>query len=203
MSLVATKPGMTAEEFETLPDGVGYELVDGDLRARHGHNAGRSMSSLTSWVGGRLMIRLGGFVETHNLGWIFPADNGYQYFPDQPRTLRRPDVSFVKLERLKADEIRDGWLRDVPDLVVEVVSPNDLFYEVEEKIAEFRRVGVPLIWIVIPPVRSVRVIRADGSSSLIGEGEELLGEGVVPGFACRVADLFLPTAPSPAADPVG
>ncbi len=196
MSIAVEKIVVTPEELLAWSDATGIELIDGVLKER-------TVSSLSSWVGGRIFFKLSLHVEANELGWVFPPDSGIQCFLDAPRTVRKPDVSFVKIDRLKSEEIRDGWLRVVPDLVVEVVSPHDLSYEVEEKIEMFRRAGVPLIWIVIPPTRSVRVIRADGSSSLIGEGDELLGEGVVPGFACRVADLFLPTAPSPAADPVG
>ena len=59
--------------------------------------------------------------------------------------MRRLDVSFVSGSRLAVAEIQEGWLKVVPDLVVEVVSPHDLAYEVETKTEEYRRVGVPLI----------------------------------------------------------
>jgi len=190
MSLAEIKPGMTAEEFEALPDGVGYELVDGELKDRN-------VSALSSWVGGRLVKLLANHVDDNNLGWVFPADNGYQCFADKPRDVRKPDVSFVRADRLGIEGLEQGWLRVVPDLVVEVVSPNDLFYEVEEKIQQFLKAGVPLIWVVIPPTRSVRVIRRDGSTALLSENQELSREDIVPGFSCRVGDLFLPDLSQP------
>ena len=143
MSVAVGKPVVTPEQLLAMPNSNDFELVDGVLRGRHGRSEGRPMSALTSWIGGQITIRLENFVATHNLGWVFPADSGYQCFPDRPRNLRRPDVSFVRFERLEADEISDEWLQVVPDLVVEVVSPNDLAYEVEEKIEEFRQVGCP------------------------------------------------------------
>jgi len=193
MSVVEAKTGMTVEEFNALPDGVGYELIEGDLKDRN-------VSALSSWVGGRLLKLLSNHVDDNSLGWVFGADAGYQCFPDSPRTVRKPDVSFVRGDRLAVEEIGDGWLHLVPDLVVEVISPNDLMYEVEEKIEQYRAAGVPLIWVVVPPIRSVRVIRGDGSSVTIREGDEFLGENVVPGFRCQVADLFppRPAAPAPA-----
>jgi hypothetical protein len=55
---------------------------------------------------------------------------------------------------------------------------------------------VRLIWILIPPTRTVLVRRLDGTATELGEGGELSGEDVLPGFTCRVADLF--TMPGPA-----
>ena len=193
MSIAPARSEVTPEQFLVLPDAIGFELVDGEIRER-------PMSSLSSWVGTRLVIRLGSFVEARNLGWVFSSDNGYQCFPDSPRTLRRPDVSFVRLDRLAAEEIQDGWLRVVPDLVVEVVSPNDLSYEVEQKLEEYLRVGVPLIWVVFPPTRSIRVLRGDGSMTILRNGDELLGEAIIPGFQCPVVDLFLPVSFQPTAN---
>ena len=190
MSLATEKPIFTLAQFSRMPDGIGFEVVEGELRDRN-------MSSLSSYIGGTVYFLLRGHVTAQRLGWVFPADNGYQCFPESPQTLRRPDVSFVRIERLNAEDIRDGWLRVVPDLVVEVVATHDLAYELEAKIDQYLRVGVPLIWVVIPPTRTVRIVRGDGSSALVRAGEELTGETIVPGFRCVVADLFLAAMPLP------
>ncbi len=189
MSLVATKPGMTVEEFEALPDGVGYELVDGELK-------NRNVSALSSWVGGRLLKLLSIHVDDNNLGWVFGADNGFQCFADSPRTVRKPDVSFVRADRLSAEELEKGWLRVIPDLVVEVISPNDYWDEVNEKVELFHRVGVPLIWVVGVKTRTIQITRQDGSFVSLRESDELAGETIVPGFRCRVAELFPPRKPA-------
>ena len=190
MSIAIERVLLTPDDLLTMPEAVGFELVNGELRDRH-------MSALSSWVGGRLFSRLSHHVETHQLGWVFPADNGFRCFPDSPKTVRRPDVSFVRLDRLAADKIGDGWLRLVPDLVVEVVSPYDQAYDVEQKLEEYFQVGVPLFWLVMPPTRSIRINRGDGSTATLREGDELSGEDIIPGFSCRVADLFLPAALMP------
>ena len=99
MNAVATKPQYTPEELLALPDEKDYELVDGYLVERH-------MSSLSSWVGGRLLIRLGAFVEDDDLGTVWPADNGFQCFPDAPGKVRKADVSFIRRERFSTNELR-------------------------------------------------------------------------------------------------
>jgi Uma2 family endonuclease len=104
----------------------------------------------------------------------------------------KPDVSFVKAARLTFDQLADGWLEIAPDLVVEIISPNDLAYEVDEKIEMFLKVGVPLIWIVNPELRTVRIVRADRSSLILLEGDVLSGEDILPEFLYPVARIFSP-----------
>jgi Uma2 family endonuclease len=73
---------------------------------------------------------------------------------------------------------------------VEVVSPNDLFDEVDVKVEEFLRAGTRLIWVVGVETRQVYVHRADGSMSKVRADQELDGEDLLPGFRCRVDTLF-------------
>ena len=190
MSHVATQAGMTAEEFAILPDGIGYELVEGELKDRN-------VSSMSSWVGVRISKILANYVDDQNLGCVFGSDNGYQCFPEQRRTVRKPDVSFVRADRLVMDALDRGWLRVVPDLVVEVVSPNDFFSDVDQKVQEYLKVGVPLIWVATPPTRTVWVFRGDGTAEFLHPGDTLSGEVVLPGFSCQVSDLFWPVIPQP------
>ena len=83
---------------------------------------------------GKLYLRIALFCEQHDLGNIWPADNGFQCFPHAPGMVRRPDVSFVKRGRLPGDVSPDGWIKIAPDLAVEVVSPNDVVEELEAKL---------------------------------------------------------------------
>ena len=139
------------------------------------------------------------FAEPHGLGWAFPADCGYQCFPDAPDKVRKPDASFIQRGRLPGEQLHEGHVRIAPDLAVEVVSANDLFDEVEIKVGEYLGAGVRLVWVVNPRTRTGQVYRADGSVTRLREGDELSGEDVLPGFRCRVHDLFPPTAqPAPA-----
>jgi len=76
------------------------------------------------------------------------------------------------------------------DLAVEVVSTNDLFTEVARKAEEYLRAGVRRLWVVEPTLRVVYVYRPDGTISILRETHELDGEDVLPGFRCRVVELF-------------
>jgi Uma2 family endonuclease len=182
MSIIAEKT-YTPADLLAMPDRKDYELVDG-------HLVERRMSRLSSWVAGRLHRYIDIFVEEHQLGWAWPADQGYLCFPDSPGKVRRPDVSFVSKSRLPEGPSSEGYIYIPPDLAVEVVSPNDLAYEVESKVVEYLDAGVALVWVIDPEARTIRIHRRGGLMSWLREDGELSGEDVLPGFRCRVATLF-------------
>jgi len=129
------------------------------------------------------------------LGTVWPADNGFQCFADAPDKVRKPDVSFIRRERLDPNAVPEGFITIVPDLVVEVLSPNDRAVPVARKVDEYLRAGVPLVWVVNEDLRQVWVHRADRTVTVLSDGDELTADGVLPGFRCPVADFFPPAAP--------
>jgi Uma2 family endonuclease len=185
MSTAETKTRYTPEDLLAMPDGKNYELADGEL-------VERNMGWESSWIGGRLHHFLSAYCEANRLGWVAPGDASYQCFPFPSDQVRRPDVSFISIHRLTPDHKPSGHCRIAPDLVVEVVSPNDLYLDVEAKVAEYLEAGVCLVWVVNPPTRSVRVHRKDGTLADLEASDELSGEDVVPGFRCQVAEIFEP-----------
>ena len=109
---------MTAEELLHLPDdGLRYELVRGELRTMlpTGRPHGRIAVKVT-WP-------LAQFVEAHGLGEVYAAETGFK-LTENPDTVRAPDVSFVRHERLVSMD-DEGYLCGAPDLTVEVLSPSD------------------------------------------------------------------------------
>jgi Uma2 family endonuclease len=185
---------VSPEELLATPDGEHDELVDGIP-------VERTKSLLSS----RVEMTLGRILDTYcvenDLGWILGPSCGYCCFPWQPGKIRRPDVSFITRDRLPSEEHwSEGYVTILPDLAVEVTSPNDEVYDLEEKVEEYLRAGVRLIWVIHPEVQVIEVIRADGSGLRIRAGGELSGEDVVPGFRCPVASLFPAARPTDAAE---
>jgi Uma2 family endonuclease len=187
----------TPEDLLKLSDGPRYELIEGRL-------VERAMGASSSRIG----LRVGGLLDAHafarNLGDVFGSDCGYQIFPDDPKRVRFPDASFIARGRLPNNAVPEGHVRIRPDLVVEVVSPNDTAEEVDQKVDEYLQVGVRLVWVVYPSTRSVMVFRADGSVARLRSGDELSGEAVVTDFRCPVARLFaLASEAGPGGNPAG
>jgi Uma2 family endonuclease len=186
---VATQIQYTPEDLLAMPDGKSFELVGG-------HLVERNMGAEASWIGGQLYWSLNSYCAERKLGWAFPADNGYQCFPHEPGLVRRPDVSFIRFGRLAGGTLPKGWIKIPPDLAVEVVSPNDIAYQLEDKLEDYQKVDVPLVWVVYPNSRTVWVRRGDGSTSHLHEDDTLLGEQIIPGFQYAVREIFPRREPS-------
>ena len=164
-------------------DGFRYELVRGELK---------KMSPAGS-EHGVVIIRLAKLLAIHvddrQLGLVFGAETGFVIEHD-PDTVRAPDVSFVAKQRIPAEGIPKKFWPGAPDLAVEVVSPGDSVSEVDDKVADWLRCGTQLVWVVNPKWRNVTVYRSSADIRTLTENDELEGEDVVPGFRCRVADIF-------------
>ena len=183
MATVETATKLTAEDLLRLPDGDQFELVNGEL-------VEIMMGAESSYVGGKLFVRLSNFTSEQNLGFMFGSDCGFQCFPDDPDKVRKPDVAFIRRGRLPGDVIPKGFVKIPPDLAAEVASPGDGMYEVSRKAEEYLAAGIPLVWIINPDNRTVLIYRADGSIVGLRENDELTGDTVLPGFRCLVGDLF-------------
>ena len=174
----------TAEDLLCLSDtGKRLELVKGKVYemapagGRHGYAAMNTG------------IILGGHVRVNGLGRVFAAETGFIIEHD-PDTVRAPDAAFVSQSRLSADEIPDGYIDLAPDLVIEVVSPNDRRREVREKVEEWLNAGVRLVWVLYPTTRSAIIYRSLNDVTHLAADDYLDGEDVVPGFRCRLGELF-------------
>lgn len=192
MSTTAAPPTITPDEFYRMGDeGRGLELVDGELK-------GMNMSAESSRIGGRVYRQLENYSEAQHPGWAFPPETGFRCFPDDPGRVRKPDASFVALARMTREEYEgEGFIEVVPDLVAEVISPNDTAGDVDAKIRMWLAAGVKLLWEVYPKTRTVRAHRPGEPITPLRAADTLTADGVLPGFACPVADLFrLPGEPA-------
>jgi Uma2 family endonuclease len=176
----------TVEDYLALPDTRGFELDDGSL-------VEKNVGVRSGWVGGYIFLLISVYVRERSLGWVFPSEVGYQCYPGHPDRMRKPDVSFVRRGRLPLEKVTEPFILIAPDLVVEVVSPNDTVYDLDRKIEEYLEAGVRLVWVVNPEIRKVRIYRVDGTSGIVDERGTASGEDVLSGFQFAVADLFRET----------
>jgi Uma2 family endonuclease len=180
----ATQARHTPEELLEITDRPMPELIDGRIVERV------PMGRKSDAVAARILRLIGNFVDAHRLGVINGAQGSFQIFPDDPKKVRIPDVSFARRERLPEGGVEEGHGKIAPDLVVEVISPNDLIVEVMAKVRDFLNAGVPMIWVANPDTSDVHVYRSDGTVALLQGTDVLDGGDVLPGFRCPVADLF-------------
>ena len=183
--MTATGIRMTADELLRLPDnGMRRELIAGELHEMPPAGGDHG------YVGLEIAYRLRHFLAQNPEvgGGFFAAETGFRLTRD-PDTVRAPDVAYVDEARLAQARAR-GYPELAPNLVVEVVSPNDTAGEIQQKTEEWLRAGVQIVWVLYPETRSAMAYQADGSVALLHADDTLHGEPVLPGFSCRVDDLF-------------
>ena len=125
------------------------------------------------------------FVSPGRLGTVI-GEVGFHLERD-PDTVRAPDVAFLSAGR---DQSRRGYYPGTPDIAVEVLSPNDNEREVAEKVAEWLAFGTDTVWVADPYARTVTVHRSGQEPVLLGEGDTLTAETLLPGFALPVREIF-------------
>jgi Uma2 family endonuclease len=185
--VATTTPHVTDEDLLRVPrDGQKYERVDGQIRVspagfRHGA------------VILRLAIRLGAFISERKLGHLADSSTGFRWpgrYADRPDNVRCPDIAFVASGRFPDEREPEGFPALAPDLAVEVLSPGDRRGDVMEKVGEYLDVGTRLVWVIDPQKRSAAAYRSLTDVRVVGEGDVLQGEDVVPGFSCLLRDIL-------------
>ena len=179
--MVISTQYITADELLHMPkDGYRYELVRGELR--------KSMPPgyIHSEYSGNIYLSMAGVVNANGLGRVY-FEAGFLLGPDH---VRSPDVAFVRRERRMAAGVRDGYFPGHPDLAVEVISPSNRRWEIEEKIADYLEAGTRAVIVVYPRRRSVVIHYPDGDVATLGDGDTLEVPDVISGWSMPVSAIF-------------
>ena len=150
---VSPTPG-TATEQDILDverqTGQICELIDGTL-------VDKVMASLESMLAAEIIIHIGAYLQTRDLGIVLGADGYLKLLPDQ---VRAPGVSFIRWERFPDHKLPKAAIYDVaPDLAVEVLSESNTVAEMNRKLRDYFKAGTSMVWYVDPPTRTALVPR--------------------------------------------
>lgn len=183
-------------KYITLAEYLAYgdqpvEVVAGEVIMAAAHSR-RQPNVVTN-----LFESLQPYVRKNRLGKVF-TEASYVLDGD-PRSkwvsgARTPDLSFIDLERMVAHnaqhpEDEPWWL--APDLAAEVISPTDQYGDVSQKVADYLRYGVRLVWVIDPAAKSVRVHSPqEPLGHSLSAADALTAEPVIAGWSMKVADLF-------------
>ena len=184
---------LSFDEWQALPETKQLcEVVDGVLLMPPGPMPEHQ------WLGLVISRRMSLFAEARELGVVLTAPCDV-VIRREPLRVRQPDVLFISAARggirRPADLVGLSRLDTPPDLVVEVLSPSNTRRQVEEKLADYRSIGVLEGWLVNFPARTVEVLRLSGDEVAVlgvyGMGDVLRSEAL-PGFELPIADIFGP-----------
>jgi Uma2 family endonuclease len=185
---MSTTPTLTtADELFLMPDdGFRYELVKGELRRMPPAGGEHGAVAINS------AVMIAQFVKARGLGVVFAADTGFK-IASEPDTVRVPDLAFVRRERIADGGIPREFWPGAPDLAVEVISPGDTYTEVEEKVHDWLNAGALMVLVLNQRTHTVTIYTSHTDVVRLTTADTLDGGEVLPGFTCRVAELFVLT----------
>lgn len=175
----AKQKRMTEEQFMRLPrDGRKWELVEGrakEVPTGVEHDV----------IGGNIVILLGPHVKGR--GFVTLSQAGFRMTDGN---IRVPDVGFTRRDRFPDGKPPKGFGDFAPNLAVEIVSPSERPADIFQKLGEYFDAGTQIVWLVSPEARQVTVYSSPLDARTLSVEDELTAGDLLPGFACRVADLF-------------
>ena len=179
---MAVQTNVSVEEFEriaALPENAQkrLEYIGGEI-------VEVVSNSDASEIAIRIAMKIGIYVEAHDLGRVTGADGGYKVSGED----YIPDVGFIsKARQPKRPHI--AWNPLAPDLAVEVVSPTDRANEIADKVANYLSAGT-LLWYAYPSRQQIKVYEPGQPVKTLGIDDVLDGSKVLPGFKVALKDIF-------------
>ncbi len=187
---VLAREGMSMEEFIRQFDEAPFELINGSRRElmpnlpKHGDVVAILFElwlKLREIAGILVRVEMP-FVLVETSNWV--------------KGSRVPDLVVYDLSRISAYKSANPDWEDrpyaiIPDLCIEVVSKNDDFADVMEKVESYMTDGVRLVWVFEPRTQTVTARTLGSAQATILHADDTLDGGdVVAGFSVRVGDVF-------------
>jgi Uma2 family endonuclease len=179
------EPLLTIADLDAMPDDNNrYEIIEGELFVSCAPNLMHQTAS------GNLLFNLKSYLSRNPVGvvWATPG----VIFSEFSGVI--PDLAFVSNER--RGEIASGdRIMGAPDLAVEIISPG-AENERRDRIAKrqlYGKYGVKEYWLVNPYQRTIEVYFLEGQSLKLQaaySGQDGLVSITLPGFSCKVEDIF-------------
>ena len=179
---------VTADEFSSMAHERPCELIRGEIvemtspGSRHGQVCSNVSHLLQTWSRQQLVPYN---VISNDAGVLTERDS-------ETDSVRGPDVSAIRNDRLPDGELPVGHMSVAPELCVEVLSPSDRWPDVLSKVSELLRAGVHEMWVINPAHRRVHLYHSDDEPTVLDHDENLTSTAL-PGLAFAVQELFFLT----------
>lgn len=182
--MTTAKRLLTADDLLAMPDdGKYYELVRGELVEMP------PPGFMHELVVAQFIMLFGKFVRRLNLGMVTGGPG--IYIEQDPDTVRAPDCAFISHGRIAEPVPNRGYVFGlIPDLVVEVVSPDYSVAQARVRARMWLDAGVRLALAAHIETQEIVAYGDDGTVQRFGFDDTLTCEPVLPGFTCPVADVF-------------
>jgi Uma2 family endonuclease len=177
-------PLMTSTDLEAQhKEGKLLELI-------HGRIVEKMPTQLHGAIAGQFVRRLLNHIDDYEIEGVAGVEVRHQ-MPNDPYNSRLPDVSFQYQHR--DDMVMQGAVPQMPDIAIEIQSPNDSIDELREKMLYYLQNGTRLGWIAYPETQTIDVctlVNEQLHVETLGMGDVLTGGEVLPHFRIPVAKIF-------------
>lgn len=177
------KISITDEIEEEMLNSSRYEMVYGEMRERTMPNPQHGR------IQAKIAIKLGLYLEQHEIGVVYKETN----FEFAKGLTRVPDIAFISFENFpnEGEEKGSRW-HIPPDLAIEVISPSDIYEDVQEKIIEYFTFGVKQVWIVSPESKTLTIYHSLKKTTIFTKEDEVVCEDILPDFRLHLSEIFQP-----------
>jgi Uma2 family endonuclease len=170
------------EDYLLLPEDRRYEIVDGELLLTP------APTPYHQTVAKRLGFLLDAHVQGGKLGEVFiaPCDVVLSRFD-----VLQPDVFFVSAARISI--VGEKYIREAPDLVVEVLSPSTADRDQVAKAKQYAKFGVAELWIADPESHAIEVFLNSPEGfrrDAVYDGGDVLRSPILPGLEIPLDRVF-------------
>ena len=176
---------VTADEFSAMAHERPSELIRGEIvemtspGRRHGQVCSNVSYLLQAWSRQQSVPYN---IISNDAGVLTERDSDSD-------SVRGPDVSAIRNDRLPDGELPVGHMSVAPELCVEVMSPSDRWPDVLSKVSELLRAGVHEMWVIDPSRRRVHLYHSDDEPTVLDQDENLTSTAL-PGLMVAVQELF-------------
>ncbi len=179
---VSTRTRVSLEEFLALPETKPYkELVDGEVVEK----------PIPAPVHSRLVPRIAASLIAHlDQSLEADVDSELRHADLDNEWVFLPDISVTKKGRRPPPAEEEGPVETMPDLAIEVLSPDDQPGRITRRVSYYTRAGVTLLWIIDPVDESVTIFERGAPPRVARAPETLSAEPVLAGFTLDLAALF-------------
>jgi Uma2 family endonuclease len=107
-----------------------------------------------------------------------------------PDTVRGADTAFYSYVRVPKGPLPARYLDVPPDLVFEVLSPDDCWPKVLRKVTEYLEAGVTVVCVLDPERRTLHLYEGDQPVRILGEDDKLTLPSLLGKFRVAIRRFF-------------
>jgi Uma2 family endonuclease len=175
---------MTFEEAAKLdPETHAGEIVDGVWVPVTG----------STWRHGEIATTVAFLLKLYareHPGWSVAVGDPGTKLARNPDRLRGPDVGIIRADRRPTGKGVAGWLEGAPDVAVEIMGDSQSMSELIKKALEYLAAGAKMVWVIDTEPERLLLLTPPDHVRILGLEDTLDGGDALPGFSCKVAELF-------------